>query len=102
MAERNNSVSRRTVLGTTVAAAGVGRCGRHPDDRRAGFITAADAQTKAPAKATAHEVAPGQLDDIMSSSQRAVRRDAHHRSSVDARPCAFRFSIAAARPILGM
>ena len=62
--ETIKGVSRRTVLGTTVAAAGVGLAAGatlRTDGR--GFITAADAQTKAPAKAPAHEVAPGQLDE---------------------------------------
>jgi nitrous-oxide reductase len=70
--ENGKSVSRRTLLGTTAAAAGVGLAGgvAFTTDGK-GFVTAADAQTKtAPPKAPAArpavqktEVAPGELDE---------------------------------------
>ena len=68
--ENGKSVSRRTLLGTTAAAAGVGLAGGvglSSDGR--GLVTSADAQTKAAPKAPAHsavqktEVAPGDLDE---------------------------------------
>jgi nitrous-oxide reductase len=70
--ENGKGVSRRTLLGTTAAAAGVGLAGGvglSTDGK--GFVTAADAQTKtaapkAPAARTAvqkNEVAPGELDE---------------------------------------
>ena len=68
--ENGKSVSRRTLLGTTAAAAGVGLAGGvglSSDGR--GLVTSADAQTKAAPKAPARsavqktEVAPGDLDE---------------------------------------
>src|SRR5580765_6840361 len=69
--ENGKSVSRRTLLGTTAAAAGVGLAGGvglSSDGR--GLVTSADAQTKAAPKAPAArpavhktEVAPGDLDE---------------------------------------
>ena len=66
--ENNKSVSRRTLLGTTAAAAGVGLAGGAAI-RGDGFVSTADAQTKtgapkAPAARPAvqkTEVAPGEL-----------------------------------------
>ena len=68
--ENNKSVSRRTLLGTTAAAAGVGLAGGAAI-RGDGFVSTADAQTKtgapkAPAARPAvqkTEVAPGELDE---------------------------------------
>jgi len=70
--ENGKGVSRRTLLGTTAAAAGVGLAGGvalGTDGK--GLVTAADAQTKAAPKAPAArpavlqkaEVAPGELDE---------------------------------------
>lgn len=67
--ESGKGVSRRTLLGTTAAAAGVGLAGGAAlgTDGK-GLVTAADAQTKtaAPAARPAiqkSEVAPGELDE---------------------------------------
>ena len=69
--ENGKGVSRRTLLGTTAAAAGVGLAGGvalTPDGK--GFVSSADAQTKAATKAPAagssaqkHDVLPGELDE---------------------------------------
>src|SRR5664279_1972399 len=70
--ENGKGVSRRTLLGTTAVAAGVGLAGGvalSTDGK--GLVTAADAQAntaapKAPAARTAvqkHEVLPGELDE---------------------------------------
>ena len=70
--ENGKGVSRRTLLGTTAAAAGVGLAGgawRSNDG--SGFVTTADAQTKTaapkapPARPAVQktEVAPGELDE---------------------------------------
>jgi len=71
--ENGKNVSRRTLLGTTAAAAGVGLAGGvglGTDGK--GFVTAADAQTKTaapqapaarPAVLQKAEVAPGELDE---------------------------------------
>ena len=72
--KNGKGVSRRTLLGTTAAAAGVGLAGGaalSTDGK--GLVTAADAQTKtaapkAPAARPAlhADVAPGELDEYLS------------------------------------
>ena len=92
--ENGKNVSRRTLLGTTAAAAGVGLAGGIALGTD-GTISAADAQTKtaAPPKAPAArpavlqkaEVAPGELDEyytFFSSGQ--LRRVAAHRDPGEA------------------
>ena len=93
--ENNKGVSRRTLLGTTAAAAGVGLAGGAVVMKDgSGFVSTADAQTKAaapkapPARPAVQktEVAPGRTRRILRLLlQRPVRRDAHHRPSLDAR-----------------
>ena len=70
--ENNKGVSRRTLLGTTAAAAGVGLAGGAVVMKDgSGFVSTADAQTKAaapkapPARPAVQktEVAPGELDE---------------------------------------
>src|SRR5487761_2038362 len=67
--ENGKGVSRRTLLGTTAVAAGVGLAGGAALTTDGnGFIAAADAQTKtaAPVARSAvqkHEVLPGELDE---------------------------------------
>ena len=68
--ENGKGVSRRTLLGTTAAAAGVGLAGGAVM-KDGGFVSVADAQTKAgapkapPARPAVQktEVAPGELDE---------------------------------------
>ena len=70
--ENNKRVSRRTLLGTTAAAAGVGLAGGAVVTKDGAFVSTADAQTKtaapkaaAPARPAVQktEVHPGELDE---------------------------------------
>ena len=82
MSERNENgkgVSRRTLLGTTAAAAGVGLAGGGGARTTARAVGAADAQTKARRRRRRPrgprlqkaEVAPGELDEYYTSSPAA-------------------------------
>src|SRR5215207_1444973 len=69
--KNDKGVSRRTLLGTTAAAAGVGLAGGAMVTKDGAFVSIADAQTKAaapkapPARPAVQktEVAPGDLDE---------------------------------------